>query len=124
LLLTDTEKVIALESKVQEQAPKVEVHRPDCRCRGQHHYSGDHQHLRIPERKFVLGLLQNDWCYRRAGHKSLLAYADRVQAGYLHLKQTPIRDTHTGEERLGEQVRVTPRGLTVLARRLRTRQGK
>ncbi len=70
---------------------------------------------RIPERRFVLWLLQNDWCYRRAGHKSLLAYADKVKAGYLVLEQTPIRDIHTGEERLSGQVRVTPPGLTVLA---------
>ncbi len=55
----------------------------------------------------------NDWCYRRAGHKSLLAYAEKVKAGYLYLKQTPIQDVHTGEERLSEQVRITPLGLLV-----------
>lgn len=74
--------------------------------------------LRVPERKFVQWLIMNDWCYRRAGHKSLLAYADKVKAGYLFLKQTPIRDIHTDEERLSEQVRITPLGLTALDRRL------
>lgn len=67
-------------------------------------------------------LLMNGWCYRRAGHKSLLAYAEKVKDGYLYLKQTPIQDVHTGEERLSEQVRITPLGLTVLARRL-SREG-
>uniref|UniRef100_UPI003F660738 phage antirepressor KilAC domain-containing protein n=1 Tax=Castellaniella ginsengisoli TaxID=546114 RepID=UPI003F660738 len=78
--------------------------------------------LRFPERKFVQWLLMNGWCYRRAGHKSLLAYAEKVKDGYLYLKQTPIQDVHTGEERLSEQVRITPLGLTVLARRL-SREG-
>lgn len=74
--------------------------------------------LRVPERKFVLWLQQHDWVYRRAGHKSLLAYSDKVKAGFLFLKQTPITDVHTGQERLSEQVRVTPLGLTELAKRL------
>lgn len=74
--------------------------------------------LRVPERKFILWLQQHDWVYRRAGHKSLLAYADKVKAGLLYLKQTPITDVHTGDERLSEQVRVTPLGLTTLAKRL------
>ena len=79
--------------------------------------------LRVPERKFVLWLMQHEWCYRRSGHKSLLAYAEKVKAGYLYLKQTPITDVHTGQERLSEQVRVTPLGLTVLARKLRVDGG-
>lgn len=118
LLLTYTEKVLALESKVQEQAPKVEVHDRIADAEGSITIRETANTLRVPERKFVLWLQQNNWCYRRAGHKSLLAYADKVKAGYLYLKQTPIRDIHTGEERLSEQVRVTPLGLTVLARRL------
>lgn len=118
LLLTYTEKVLALESKVQEQAPKVEVYDRIADAEGSITIRETANTLRVPERKFVLWLQQNNWCYRRAGHKSLLAYADKVKAGYLYLKQTPIRDIHTGEERLSEQVRVTPLGLTVLARRL------
>lgn len=74
--------------------------------------------LRVPERKFVLWLQQHDWVYRRSGHKSLLAYAEKVKAGLLFLKQTPITDVHTGQERLSEQVRITPLGLTELAKRL------
>lgn len=118
LLLTYTEKVLALESKVQEQAPKVEVHDRIADAEGSLTIRESANTLRVPERKFVLWLQQNDWVYRRAGHKSLLGYAEKVKAGYLYLKQTPIRDAHTGEERLSEQVRITPLGLVVLARRL------
>lgn len=114
---------LALENQVKSEAlalaaPKVVVHDRIADAEGSVTIRETANTLRTPERKFVLWLLQNDWCYRRAGHKSLLAYADKVKAGYLVLKQTPIRDAHTGEERLSEQVRVTPMGLTVLARRL------
>lgn len=117
-LLGYSEKVMALESKVQEQAPKVEVHDRIADAEGSITIREAANTLRFPERKFVLWLQQNNWCYRRAGHKSLLGYADKVKSGYLYLKQTPIRDVHTGDERLSEQVRITPLGLTVLARRL------
>lgn len=115
---------LALENKAKDEAlaqaaPKVEAHDRIADAEGSVTIRETANTLRIPERKFVLWLQQNNWCYRRAGHKSLLGYADKVKAGYLYLKQTPIRDIHTGEERLSEQVRVTPLGLTVLARRLK-----
>lgn len=118
LAMEAEQEKLALEAKVQEQAPKVEVYDRIADAEGSITIRETANTLRVPERKFVLWLQQNNWCYRRAGHKSLLAYADKVKAGYLYLKQTPIRDIHTGEERLSEQVRVTPLGLTVLARRL------
>lgn len=114
---------LALETKVEEMAPKVEVHDRIADAEGSITIREAANTLRFPERKFVQWLLMNDWCYRRAGHKSLLAYAEKVKAGYLYLKQTPIQDVHTGEERLSEQVRITPLGLTVLARRL-SREGR
>lgn len=107
---------IALESKVLEQAPKVEVYERIADAEGSITLRETANTLQVPERKFILMLQEHGWVYRRAGHKSLLAYADKVKSGYLVLKQTPIRDMHTGEERLSEQVRVTPLGMTVLAR--------
>lgn len=118
LLLGYTEKVIALEGKVQELAPKAAICDRIADAEGSVSIREAANTLRVPERKFVLWLLQHDWVYRRAGHKSLLGYAEKVKAGYLFLKQTPIRDIHTGEERLSEQVRITPLGLTILAKRL------
>ncbi|MHA3905134.1 phage antirepressor KilAC domain-containing protein [Castellaniella sp. WN] len=122
-LLGYSEKVMALETKVEEMAPKAEAHDRIAGAEGSITIREAANTLRFPERKFVQWLLMNDWCYRRAGHKSLLAYADKVKAGYLYLKQTPIQDIHTGEERLSEQVRITPSGLTALARRL-SREGR
>lgn len=117
LAADEMEKREVLETKLALVAPKVAVHDRIADAEGSISIREAANTLRVPERKFVLWLQQHDWCYRRAGHKSLLGYAEKVKAGYLYLKQTPIRDVHTGEERLSEQVRITPLGLTVLAKR-------
>lgn len=106
-----------LQSRLAIVAPKAAVHDRIADAEGSLSLREAANTLRVPERKFVLWLQQHDWVYRRAGHKSLLGYAEKVKAGYLYLKQTPIRDVHTGEERLSEQVRITPLGLTVLAKK-------
>lgn len=117
VLLGYTERVIELTEQVQELAPKAAVCDRIADAEGSVSIREAANTLRVPERKFVLWLQQHNWVYRRSGHKSLLGYADKVKSGYLFLKQTPIRDVHTGEERLSEQVRITPLGLTVLAKK-------
>lgn len=109
---------IQLEEQVHALAPKAAVHDRIADAEGSISIRETANTLRVPERKFVLWLQQSSWCYRRAGHKSLMAYADKVRDGLLYLKQTPILDIHTGQERLSEQVRVTPLGLTVLCKKL------
>ena len=109
---------IELEAKVQALAPKAEAHDRIAETTGSTTIRESANTLGVPERQFVLWLRENNWCYRRLGHKALLAYADRVKAGYLVLKQIPVRDIHSGEEHLREQVRITPLGLTVLAKKI------
>lgn len=118
LAADEMEKREALQTQLALVAPKVAVHDRIADAEGSLSLREAANTLRVPERKFVLWLQQHDWAYRRAGHKSLLGYAEKVKAGYVYLKQTPIRDVHTGEERLSEQVRITPLGLTVLAKKL------
>lgn len=124
LAADEMEKREGLQAQLALVAPKVAVHDRIADAEGSISIREAANTLRVPERKFVLWLQQHDWCYRRAGHKSLLGYAEKVKAGYLFLKQTPIRDVHTGEERLSEQVRVTPLGLTVLAKKLGEGEGE
>lgn len=119
LAMESEQEKLQLEAKVQTLTPKAEVHDRIADAEGSITIRETANTIGMPERKFVLWLQQYDWCYRRAGHKSLLAYADKVKSGFLVLKQTPIRDAHTGEERLSEQVRVTPLGLTVIAKRIK-----
>lgn len=118
LAADEMEKREALQAYLAIAAPKVAVHDRIADAEGSISIREAANTLRVPERKFVLWLQQQDWCYRRAGHKSLLGYAEKVKAGYLYLKQTPVTDANTGQERLREQVRITPLGLTVLAKKL------
>lgn len=118
LAADEMEKREALQAQLSLVAPKVAAHDRIADAEGSISIREAANTLRVPERKFVLWLQQNDWCYRRAGHKSLLGYAEKIKTGHLCLKQTPIRDESTGQERLREQVRVTPLGLTILAKRL------
>lgn len=74
--------------------------------------------LKVPERKFILWMQRHDWLYRRPGKGTLLGYAERLKDGYLEHKAVTIHNDRTGEDEIREQVRVTPRGLTVLAKRV------
>ncbi|MCA0325508.1 MAG: phage antirepressor KilAC domain-containing protein [Proteobacteria bacterium] len=120
LAADEMEKREELQGQLAIAAPKAEICDRIADAEGSISIREAANTLRVPERKFVMWLQQNDWVYRRSGHKSLLGYAEKVKAGHIFLKQTPIRDVHTGEERLSEQVRITPLGLTVLAKRRAT----
>lgn len=60
-------------------------------------------------------LRAHGWVYRRPGTAYDLGYQSKVQAGLLEHKVTTVTQAD-GTERITEQVRVTPKGLTVLAK--------
>lgn len=62
-------------------------------------------------------LRTEQWIYRRPGASFDLGYQSRVQAGLLEHKVTTVT-RHDGSEKVVEQVRVTPKGLTYLAEKL------
>lgn len=70
--------------------------------------------LQQQPRKFNQYLSSLRWIYRRAGGKRWLGYQDKVQQGLLEHKVETIT-LADGSERLCEQVRITPKGLTKLA---------
>ncbi len=114
LLLTYSEKVIALESKVAEQAPKVEVLARLLEAEGSLNVIESAKALGIQRDKLFSWLKANGWIYRRAGSKNWLGYHDKDQRGYLTHKVHSIL-LPNGTERISEQVRITPKGLTKLA---------
>ncbi|MFC3338822.1 phage antirepressor KilAC domain-containing protein [Paracandidimonas soli] len=118
LLLGYSEKVLALESKVQEQAPKVEVFERIADAAGSMTLRETATTLKYPERKMILWMQQKGWLYRRPGRGTLLGYAERIKSGHLEHKLTLIHNERTGEDETRESVRVTPLGLTVLAQKL------
>lgn len=70
--------------------------------------------LQQQPRKFNQYLSSLRWIYKRAGGKRRLGYQDKVQQGLLEHKVETIT-LADGSERLCEQVRITPKGLTKLA---------
>lgn len=73
------------------------------------------KHLGIAPQLLCKWLNTHGWTYRRAGAKDDTAYQSKINAGYLeHKVKTGIKPD--GTEWIGTQVRVTPKGLTVLAK--------
>lgn len=115
ILLTYTEKVIELEHQVEEMLPTVEAYEQIAETHGTMNRTEAAKHLGIPPHVLCKWMRTNGWTYRRVGAKDDLAYQSKMNAGYLEHKVTtgPRSD---GTEWIGTQVRVTPKGLTVLAK--------
>lgn len=121
-LLGYTEKVIALQTKVQEveavvekQAPKVEVFdRLSVETEGAMPIRRAAALLQYPERKLAQLMDHRRWIYKLPGSDHWCVHAEARRMGYMETK------LHTGLKEDGgtwrrEQVLVTPRGLTRLA---------
>lgn len=117
LLLTYTEKVIALESKVAEQETTVVAFRRIAASDGSLTLRQSAKALQQPERKFTQWLHAQDWTYRHGGG-SWLGYADKTKAGLLTHKVYSYLDEKSQEDKVAHQVRITPKGLAKLAEML------
>jgi len=108
---------LALEQQVAEQAPKVQAFNRIADADGLLTLRETATTLKVPERKFIQWMQQHDWLYRRPGKGTLLGYAERIKQGFLEHKAITIHNTVTGLDEVREHVRVTPRGLSILAQR-------
>lgn len=115
LLLTYTEKVLALESRVEEMQEDVDALDQIAESHGSFCRTEAAKHLGVPPHTLCRWMRTNGWTYRRAGSREDIAYQSKIVAGYLEHKVTtgPRQD---GTEWISTQVRVTPKGLTVLAK--------
>jgi len=114
-LITYSEKVIALESRVEEMMPAVQALEQIAEAHGSLNRTEAAKHLGIAPHLLCRWMRTNGWTYRRPGSKDDIAYQSKIMAGYLEHKVTtgPKED---GTEWISTQVRVTPKGLTVLAK--------
>ena len=116
ILLTYTEKVIALEGQVAELAPKAEGFDQLANADGMFNLNAAAKLLGQPPIQFNQLLNQKNWIFRRAG--KWMAYSEKVKAGLLALK-TNRYTKPDGTEHVSEQVFVTPLGLTKISTSLR-----
>ena len=115
LLLTYSEKVIELQSRVEEMRTDVEALEQIAEAHGSFTRTEAAKHLGIAPQMLCRWMTTNGWTYRRSGSKDDIAYQSKITAGYLeHKVSTGLRTD--GTEWISTQVRVSPKGLTVLAK--------
>ncbi len=115
LLLTYTEKVLALEEEKRVLAPKAESFDRIALADGLLNITNTAKTLNLPRvQDLTRYLLEHQWIYRRMGGKNYVAYQARLQQGLLSHKITTVQTTD-GREKVVEQVLVTTKGLAKLS---------
>lgn len=114
LLLTYTEKVLTLEHKVDELAPKAEALDRIADADGTMNLTLAAKALQAQPKKLFSWLREKHWIYRRPGGSGNIAYQDKIQAGLLTHKVTTVQ-REDGTDKVVEQVLVTGKGLAKLA---------
>ena len=117
LLLTYSEKVLDLEQQIEVAKPLVEAFERIAVADGSLNLTEAAKALQQQPKKFNQHLSSQHWIYKRAGGKHWLGYQEKVQQGLVEHKVTTVT-LPDGNERLCEQVRITPKGLTKLAHQL------
>jgi anti-repressor protein len=114
LLLTYTEKVLALENQVAELKPSHDALQRISTADGSLCITDAAKALQMQPKEFFARLQRNGWIFKRRGSSTYLGYESKVLAGYLEHKVTAVPRSD-GSEKMVEQVRITPKGLTKIA---------
>ncbi|RXJ70792.1 hypothetical protein CS022_22410 [Veronia nyctiphanis] len=116
LAMEAEEENIRLKAKVEADHPKVEAfHRIAC-TQGSMCITNAAKDLQMRPKDLFNWLSERKWIYRRTENRNWMAYQDKIQRGLLEHKVTTVS---SGEfERTVDQVRVTSKGLAILAEQL------
>lgn len=114
LLLTYSEKALALEKQVKELLPSQEALQRISEAQGSLCITDAAKALQMRPTDLFSWLRQNGWIYKRVGAAHDLGYSSKTTAGLLEHKVTTVLRAD-GSEKVTEQVRVTAKGLTKLA---------
>lgn len=107
-----------LQLVVADQAPKVQALALLSDACGTMCLTDAAKHLHIQRKALLDYLKANRWIYRRDGSAHWVAYQPRMASGLLDHKVTVIGTDDQGDHRLASQVRVTSKGLALLAQKL------
>lgn len=118
LLLTYTEKVIALEAKVEDMAEDVAAHERLTKADGSLSVTEAAKNLGMRPKDLFDWLSHNGWVYKRPNSGTWLGYQTKCNQGLLEHKTTTVLRAD-GSEKITEQVRVTAKGLAALAKVIR-----
>jgi phage regulator Rha-like protein len=114
-LLSYTEKVIALEAKVDELKPKADaLDRIATISEGSYCIRDAAKILRQKEKEFRRFLHGKEWAYPRLGNSGWIAYSETLQKGWMEHKVTE-GDRPDGSRWVSHQARITAKGMVKLA---------
>lgn len=115
LLLDNVNKVIDLQHQLEEMQPAVAALELIAEAHGSFNRTEAAKHLGVSPNVLIRWMKTNSWSYRRPGSKEDIAYQSKIASGYLEHKITtgPRPD---GTEWMSTQIRITPKGMTVLAK--------
>lgn len=114
LLLNYSEKVLALEAEKAELTPKAEALDRIATADGSLSITEAAKALQMRPKDLFSYLNAHGWIYKRANAPNYLGYQSKTSAGLLEHKVTTVLRAD-GSEKITEQVRITPKGLTRLA---------
>lgn len=117
LLLGYSEKMVELEQKVELMQPTIDAFDRISTADGSLCLTDAAKALQIRPKDLISFLSQKQWIYKRTGSAHYVGYQDKVQAGFLEHKVTEVT-RGDGSNKITEQVRVTPKGLTRLSKLL------
>ena len=114
-LVESEESKQALLVEYNEIKPKADAHDLLAGARGSFSIRAAAGELKVPERKFIQWLLDNDWAFREGNRQDgkLMPHAHRKEQGYLELVNTVAYNT--GEPVARFQMKVTQKGIARLA---------
>lgn len=114
LLLNYSERAEKLEQRVQELLPEAEALDRISKADGSLCVTDAAKTLQMRPKDLFAWLSQNGWIYKRPGSGHWLGYETKCSQGLLEHKTTTVLRAD-GSEKITEQVRITPKGLTKLA---------
>lgn len=114
LLLSYTEKVLTLENKVVELAPKAEALDRIATADGSICISTAAKLLQVRPKDAFTWMSCNKWIFKRHGGGTWLGYQDKIQQGLLEMKVDTV-ERSDGSKKTVESVLVTPKGLAKLS---------
>lgn len=117
LLLSYSEKVIALEAENRQIKPKADALDRIANTDGSFCIRDAAKNLQVQESRLRLLLCQRHWIYRRPMGTSWLAYSDKIQQGLMEHKVTQ-GEKGDGSTWTSTQARITAKGMARLAEQI------
>lgn len=104
-----------LAEQVAAQAPKLAAFEVLQGAGGTLNLTEAAAHLGVERYRVIRWLSENRWMYRPANSKRWLSYQKRIQQGVVVNKVSVIGTTDEGDSRCASQIRITAKGMTILA---------